>query len=276
MAVARVDAECFDEASCCSGSPQPASEVMARRVAESLVAAGAELSLANLGRLAGQTTCKLMHEMPDIFDKASAQVLARKVCHELLIDNGLTARAVDFFSNSKCTDDLEIGENRWRQILSNFHMLSTPLQCWGRSYPSVEHGYQAAKFLRLAVPKSDAQAAAMDFEVAGILKKGLDAKMAGARKGMMNYGCEMDCEAWESKHQEEVMQCLLRARWDVDPQFRRILSETARQNIHLVHFERSGKSSYWGGCIKNGEVLGTNKLGKMLMALRDEKSSTDA
>jgi len=152
-------------------------------------------------------------------------------------------------------------------------MLRTPLQCWGRLYPSVEHGYQAAKFLRLAVPRSEAEAAAVDFEVAGVLKTGLDAKMAGARKGMKNYSCNMDCEAWESEHQDEVMQSLLRARWDADPQFRHILTETARQSIHLVHFERSGNSSYWGGCIKNGQVFGTNQLGKMLMALRNEKAA---
>lgn len=265
------DTEFTHNVQCCAGgNREPSLEALARSAAESLVLAGATPSLANLGRLAGQTTSKLLQERPDMFNKARAQTVARRVCHEILIDRGLTSRAIDFFSNSKCTDDLEIGERRWRQILSNFHLLSTPLQCWGRSYPSVEHGYQAAKFLRSAMPKSEAEVASVDFEVTGSLKMALDAKMAGARKGMKSYGCTMDREAWEREHQDEVMESLLQARWEVDPEFRNILAETARQGIHLVHFERSGKSSYWGGCIRDGEVLGRNRLGEMLMALRNK------
>eukprot|EP00928_Gymnodinium_smaydae_P043729 TRINITY_DN29249_c0_g1_i3.p1 TRINITY_DN29249_c0_g1~~TRINITY_DN29249_c0_g1_i3.p1 ORF type:complete len:323 (-),score=42.84 TRINITY_DN29249_c0_g1_i3:86-1054(-) len=243
-------------------------ELAARHAAETVFSTVAEPSLAELNRLTGQTVLILVRKCGTAHEKLALQLAARKACHERLVERGLTARPMAFFSKSKCSDDLEIGQCEWRQILSNFHVLKTPLQCWGRRYFSVEHGYQAAKFLYAAFPRQLAEEVALELEAERPMGRvaPLEAKMFGAKRGMQKCGCELDVDAWE-KSSDSVMRSLLEARWASDPDFRRILFEAKRQRVHLVHFERSGASSYWGGCIKDGDILGQNKLGEMLMEL---------
>lgn len=89
---------------------------------------------------------------------------------------------------------------------------------------------------------------------------------------MASLGIALDVVQWcETRH--DVMMALLRSRWHADEAFRSILFETRRQKLELVHFERSGARSFWGGCLDkrdSGVTMGRNELGKMLMLLRDE------
>jgi hypothetical protein len=58
-----------------------------------------------------------------------------------------------------------------------------------------------------------------------------------------------------------------RARTDSD--FARVLLEARSQRVTLLHFERSGARSYWGGSLRkeDGQPQGRNRLGDMLMGL---------
>merc|ERR1712137_1151873 len=99
----------------------------------------------------------------------------------------------------------------------------------------------------------------------------VEVKMAGAPKGMLKLGCSMERPVWDEMHQDEVMWDLLQARWDVDPLFRRILRESLRQRVHLVHHERSGSKSYWGGGVRDGVIVGQIKP---ISSIRSASSST--
>ena len=158
--------------------------------------------------------------------------------------------------------------------MSNFYLVPDPASApivanGGQSYLTVEHAFQAAKFLAHAKPGAKAAVRAADFEVGGMLFLPKAAKLAGARRGMGTAGCTLDVASW-SAAADAVMLEALASRWKVDDVFRRVLRETARQGIRLVHFERSGAKSYWGGGIKEGPtVVGRNRLGEMLEGLRD-------
>ena len=65
------------------------------------------------------------------------------------------------------------------------------------------------------------------------------------------------------------MQTALEARWAQDELFRRVLEST--RGLHLLHFERASARSFWGGALdkQTGEIKGVNRLGELMMALRD-------
>lgn len=185
-------------------------------------------------------------------------------------------RAVIFYSQSKDDDDLEIGLPTWRKELSNFAAAAAPIVIEGRSYPTVEHAFQAAKYLRCATPKVAAHAVATDFEVGGKIKTARAAKSSGGRGGMTKRSCALDIAAW-AREADGVMQAALRARAETDARFASVLTATRRQRVQLVHFERSSAKSYWGGSISSdGAIVGRNRLGEMLMELRESIDATEA
>jgi len=180
----------------------------------------------------------------------------------------------------------------WRKILSNFHLVADgkaplivldtrgggALSASGgggaappaqRAYPSVEHAFQAAKYLH-----GGYRDAAVAFQWGGSIKGALAAKQAGSRKGMASRGASLDVAAWGRGEADRVMTAALRSRFVADPVFRTVLAATAATGITLVHFERSPAKSYWGGAVKESEagapvVVGRNRLGEMMMLLRD-------
>ena len=81
----------------------------------------------------------------------------------------------------------------------------------------------------------------------------------------------MDIEKWNKNRNQIIYKALVK-RSKVDNTFRDILINTYHENYYLLHFERSGKKSYWGGSIEKdtGNLVGENKLGIMLMMIRDE------
>jgi predicted NAD-dependent protein-ADP-ribosyltransferase YbiA (DUF1768 family) len=85
---------------------------------------------------------------------------------------------------------------------------------------------------------------------------------------MLARGAVLRKEEWAQKC-DGVMKKALEARFEVDPDFRRILGAVTDSGATLLHYERGG--GYWGGKEKNGEILGQNKLGKMMMALPPSK-----
>ena len=65
------------------------------------------------------------------------------------------------------------------------------------------------------------------------------------------------------------MKGILEKRWSMDARFREILREVLKSGRSLLHFERSGAKSFWGGCVSKtkGLVVGQNMLGKIMLAI---------
>jgi predicted NAD-dependent protein-ADP-ribosyltransferase YbiA (DUF1768 family) len=178
---------------------------------------------------------------------------------------------VKFYSKSAQTGLVLADEKNWRQYLSNF-TLST-VEYDGIMFPSVEHAFAHCKY-----EEADelADASRPDFscnassnarkvgQLCGQLVDG-DLKRAHGRKGMKKNGFKLDVEHW-NEVRVSCLQEILNSRFESDPRFRRILRAAFRGNYYLLHVERSGPKSFWGGSDKSGAVLGQNQLGKMLMA----------
>jgi predicted NAD-dependent protein-ADP-ribosyltransferase YbiA (DUF1768 family) len=94
------------------------------------------------------------------------------------------------------------------------------------------------------------------------------AKKAGGRSAYRRFGATLDSACWEERR-VAVMQAALDARWEQDTLFCEALCSTA--GMQLLHFERAGARSFWGGSLRRADGLqqGENQLGKMLMVLRE-------
>lgn len=168
-----------------------------------------------------------------------------------------------FYSKAKNKADLGKGiPATWRRQLSNFAPIEVTID--GRTYPSVEAAFQAVKAQHSSKPEM-----ARKFEVGGMIGPDpAEAKQHGSNKVYKAEGAVLKVKAWDAAR-DAVMFRILQARYEVDAEFRKILEATKKANIRLLHFERSGPKSYWGGTVKEGVVVGENKLGKMMMALRE-------
>ena len=168
---------------------------------------------------------------------------------------------LQFFSKSKKNQD--IGQDypaNWRNILSNFHQFEIEID--GNKYPSIEHYFHAEKFRISSKPS-----VASNFMVGGSVGPDtLDAKRAGGKAGFKREGVTLDIKKWNSVR-DEVMTKAVMARIEQDEEYKRILLRLKDMHVVLLHFDRGGSKSYWGGKYKDGEIMGENKLGKIMMDL---------
>ncbi len=158
--------------------------------------------------------------------------------------------------------------SRWRKVLSNFST-ETPHIIGGRTYASVEHYFQGRK---AGCSNKPQMADWFTMEHDGPHRVDDDpraAKRAGGRKGYQQHGATLDTTRWLDVR-DEVMQTALDARLAQDELFTRILRST--RGLVLLHFERSGARSYWGGSLdrQTGLIKGENRLGAMMMERREQ------
>jgi len=130
------------------------------------------------------------------------------------------------------------GEN---SFLSN--MSDSPVKLGGVEYPTVEHAFQAAKTID---PSERA--------------KILAAKTAGEAK---RIGKTVTLRKNWNQMREEVMEKALRAKFEQNPELKKKLLDTG--DVDLIEGNTWG-DTFWGEV--NGK--GQNKLGKLLMKIRDE------
>ena len=73
------------------------------------------------------------------------------------------------------------------------------------------------------------------------------------------------------------MRAICEARWEQHAPSREALRAVAARGWRLLHFERAGAKSFWGGAVSRatGQVEGANALGKMLMALAAARDGAD-
>lgn len=127
----------------------------------------------------------------------------------------------------------------------------------GKIYPTVEHAFQAQKYLCTEKPEM--------VEIVRNFKTALEAKSAGGKNGMKKNGVSLDIEKW-NKIKDSLMRELIKSKINRHPEIKEIVSIANKKNIKLVHFSRS--DMYWGahvdedGNIKKGE----NLLGEIYMS----------
>lgn len=120
-----------------------------------------------------------------------------------------------------------------------------PITLGGRTWPTSEHYFQAQKFVGTAHEERIRQA-----------PTAADAARLGRSR---DFPLRSDWEAVK----EEIMLEALRAKFTQHASLRRVLLET--EDSVLV--EHTGNDSYWAD---GGDGRGLNRLGMLLMHLRDE------
>lgn len=237
------------------------------------------LQVCHRKKLTGLLIKSSIEKLEDLSERERKE-LAEKTVQKALFDAycapPLSGRLLQFYSKSKDSDDLCIGMPNWRKILSNFYSLRPEdrgrevgekgVVLDGRYFPSIEHYFQSAKYVL-----SGHHALAEEFEIKGnIGVSPLAAKKAGGRRGYesLTKGNKLDLAKW-SRISKGVMWSALCGRFQVDTSFRNVLWALHKQKIKLLHFERSGVKSLWGGSVdkKTNNPRGQNILGRMLMRL---------
>ena len=156
------------------------------------------------------------------------------------------------------------------QSLSTFTRVDPALTYNGRQFSSIEHAFQAAKYMFTVPPRPDI---ADEFAVGGSLgaKHPCHAKREGGKAAMKRREVVLNAEEWNA-HAPDVMVQLVRARAAVDSFYKSLLKFLSKNSVHLYHFERAGEKSFWGGYFPKGKPQtaaswqGKNTLGEILMA----------
>ena len=162
-----------------------------------------------------------------------------------------TRRYLYFYSGAK---------NATEKYLSTFQPASVIYN--GVTFPSIEHGFQAAKFLFSTRP---------DLFKSFAAKTSLDAKRAGGKGAFKKAGAVLDSAAWNA-HSQDVMKALVRSRVRRDSLYRKIIQLARKENIALLHYEKAfgkrGAEPFWGGYFQkeSGAFYGKNTLGKIMMS----------
>jgi predicted NAD-dependent protein-ADP-ribosyltransferase YbiA (DUF1768 family) len=175
-----------------------------------------------------------------------------------------------FYSKSKraTTTFARVAGDDWREYLSNFQRVPAAegLNVRGARYATVEHFFQGQKY---------SAASACQFALGGgELGDGpaLAAKLAGGRKGMAARGEALDVAAWGATRRAVMHEAVV-ARCAQDARFASILRAARAAGIRLVHFERGGIKSYWGGTVDwdsaEGRVRGENVLGEIMAVVAE-------
>tara|TARA_B110001452_G_scaffold191528_1_gene161635 strand:+ start:142 stop:822 length:681 start_codon:yes stop_codon:yes gene_type:complete len=206
---------------------------------------------------------------------------------------------LQFYSKSKITASPETmgGVRNWRQRLSNFwpvRISPLPITVEGRElfneelqFSSVEQAFHYAKFRFTTKTMSDSEILDPLLHYPDVLTQSIkpdrvndatfkeqarpfmvEVKSSSGKGKMKKAGYTLDVVTW-NRARVAVMEHLLLARWVSDDKFRSILS--ASLGKYLLHFERSGRKSFWGGSLNKADQTpqGQNTLGKMMMKLRE-------
>jgi ribA/ribD-fused uncharacterized protein len=138
-------------------------------------------------------------------------------------------------------------------------MAEYPIQIEDRTYPTVEHYFQAMK--------------AKTFNDTDIFKKILETPSAKAVKALGKKVKNFITEKWNHERLD-IMRIGVRAKFVQHPQLQKQLIETGTKEIGNA----DARDLYWGiGTSENTDKSrnpekwkGQNQLGKIMMALRDE------
>ncbi len=139
--------------------------------------------------------------------------------------------------------------------LSNFSEDSVEYE--GHVYPSVEHAYQAQKYMCSNHPEY----ACKFYD--GTVVSSIDARKMGSKSGMKAVETTLDIAKWTEVN-EQVMEALISSKMERSEYIRQILTLSAEHGIRYVHFSRN--DMFWGAHfdMETYEVTdGENRLGEM-------------
>jgi predicted NAD-dependent protein-ADP-ribosyltransferase YbiA (DUF1768 family) len=169
-----------------------------------------------------------------------------------------------FFSKSKTA----LG-----RYLSNFQ--PAEIKYRKHTFPSVEHAYQAAKFLFAEMDSKDQKqetvklfkSLANDGTRSGYTAE--QAKSFGGKGGWKKLGLKLDVRRW-GQVERNIMEKLLKSRMRHDKLFRQIIRKAQKEHVALLHNDRAAAKSFWGGAFNpqnRTEFRGHNTLGTIMMNL---------
>jgi ribA/ribD-fused uncharacterized protein len=146
------------------------------------------------------------------------------------------------------------------KLLSNF--AETPVQWNHHMYPTVEHAFQAAKYLFSTLPSFE-----KEFRVGGSI--GLQppkvAKTTGSKTGMKKNKAVLNIVEWDSQ-KNDIMKQLIQDKIQRHDIIRSILQSCREHHIPLFHYSK--EDHVWGCTINEEEGTvkeGNNLLGKLFM-----------
>jgi len=212
-------------------------------------------------RIAPEQVLTIMHPWRTLEDRAPSPCGDKKwrAFLKTLDEDGV----LGFYSKSAC------GVQRY---LSNFQEIPRPLAFLGQRFRTVEHAFQAAKWLYAEKgPRNDM------FETLAVGGAWGDLpatkiKSKGGARAFAVMEEKLDLDRWNAQS-VAVMKAILKARAAVDPLLRSILVRARVDNVSLYHFapSRRRKEPFWGvQSIKKSNpkyLWGKNVLGKLLMLL---------
>lgn len=147
--------------------------------------------------------------------------------------------------------------------LSNFEVFSAQ----EGEFASAEHYFQGYKYAHSTRP-----GLTDTFRVGGEVVTPLDAKRAGARRGMQARGAQLRVDRFDAAR-DGIMRDALEYRALRDVQFAADLAWYSLHGTKLYHFERGGARAYWGGNFPKdaprsaAAFRGQNRLGQLMMEL---------
>lgn len=165
---------------------------------------------------------------------------------------------LQFHSNARQQQDLWMPPDAGK-ILSNFVLLD--VEYAGVKYPSVEHAFQAQKYL-YTVPVKPELSFLFTSHALRVLSA-QEAKSLGGKGGMKKHGVALDVHAWGVVSQK-IMKELLWAKVERHEQVRSVLQACRQYDICLVHFSRN--DMFWGAHVDSNTGFikkGKNRLGQM-------------
>lgn len=104
-----------------------------------------------------------------------------------------------------------------------------------------------------------------EFRDGGAHSSGPAAQKAGKEKAMTKAYLVLDEKTWDDR-KDDAMRLAIEARLFGDPKYKKMVYEALDGDFTWLHLDprRDGKESYWGGCMKDREWCGQNKLGKIM------------
>ena len=199
-----------------------------------------------------------------------------------------------FFSNSAQTNKpVQMGGvTNWRKKLSNFwpvQICPAPLSVGGRRifteqhrFSSIKQAFHWAKFHfttqqfteehfmdpythypEILLQHVDSNGIDDQHFLQNIRPFMVKVKSCSGKGAMKKAGYSLDVQKWNEARVQVTLHLLI-ARLNVDGEFRRILR--ASGTAYLLHVDRAGPRSFWGGSPKGGE----NMLGQLMMQIRNE------
>ena len=154
----------------------------------------------------------------------------------------------------------------WRRMLTN--LWKAPLTLGSTTYPSAEHAYQAAKMSYTDRP----ELARMFVPGGGAGDHPIRARAYGTLEMYTKMTIELRVGEWV-RHRKTVQYQIFQARATQHHGFRRILHAIVTYHVQPILWDPRGASSYWGGLVRDGQVLGANHFGKLLLQIAIELSS---